>query len=68
MNKCASCKKEIEAPAGNICEKCVKQNACPHVHVHLSETWTGQGRVVRFQCNDCDAVIRPMWEIARETH
>lgn len=25
MNKCASCKKEIEAPAGNLCEKCVKQ-------------------------------------------
>jgi hypothetical protein len=43
----------------------LKPEECPHLGVSSLEHFRGNGRALKFVCNDCESELRPVWTVVK---
>jgi hypothetical protein len=44
----------------------IKPEECQHLGVSSHEHFRGNGRAIKFVCNDCDSELRPLWQVVKK--
>lgn len=54
---------ESRPPDHDFARKPIDPKTCRHQFPRIVDRWYGNGRYIVFQCNECDAYLRPKWDV-----